>query len=80
MEFFQIPHLARFQQLVLCGATILLVRFYKKFGMDSILDVTPGDNYFDPLNWKGILIAWLLALISTSISLVWGNWLARVKR
>jgi len=52
----------------------------KNPGWTRFWGVTPGDGDYDPLTWKAILVAWLLALAASGISLVWGNWMARVKR
>jgi hypothetical protein len=42
--------------------------------------VTAGDADYDPLTLKRVVISWLLALAATAVGLVWGNWMARVKR
>jgi len=34
----------------------------------------------DPLTFKAVLIAWIIALISTTIGLLWGNWMSKVRR
>ena len=42
--------------------------------------VSPKDWDYDPLTLKAVFIAWLLALAATGIGLLWGNWMAKVKR
>jgi hypothetical protein len=43
-------------------------------------NVSPGDANYDPLTIGGVSVAWVLALVATSIGLTWGNWMAKVKR
>jgi hypothetical protein len=42
--------------------------------------ISPADWDYDPVTLKGVVIAWMLALVATGFGLFWGNWMARVKR